>query len=79
MRGAAGTRWPINQVRAAEGDEMAKVFEHVKALLPDDDGQDLLEYAMLIGLIAVVAVGTVSQLGFIIKTAFWDAIVAANI
>jgi Flp pilus assembly pilin Flp len=58
---------------------MAKVFEHVKALLADDEGQDLLEYAMLIALIAVVAVGTVTQLGFIIKTAFWDAIVAANI
>jgi Flp pilus assembly pilin Flp len=58
---------------------MAKVFEHVKAVLADDEGQDLLEYAMLIGLIAVVAAGTVTQLGFIIKTAFWDAIVAANI
>jgi Flp pilus assembly pilin Flp len=48
-------------------------------LRTDASGQDLLEYAMLIALIVVISVGTVTQVGLVIKTAFWDSIVAANI
>ena len=42
-------------------------------------GQDLLEYALLVGLIALVAVGGVTSVGTTIKTVFWDAIAAANV
>ena len=44
-----------------------------------DDGQDLLEYAMLCALIALVAIGAVTQLGNTINTVLWQAIAASNI
>ena len=44
-----------------------------------EDGQDLLEYAMLCALIALVAMGAVSTLGNKINTVFWQAIAASNI
>ena len=43
-----------------------------------DSGQDLLEYALLVSLIAIVAVGAVDTLGGTIKTVFWDAIANAK-
>jgi Flp pilus assembly pilin Flp len=43
----------------------------------DDRAQDLIEYALLIGLVALVAVGAVSQVGETIMTVFWDVIAAA--
>jgi Flp pilus assembly pilin Flp len=39
-----------------------------------EDGQDLLEYAMLAALIAVAAVGAVTFLGDHINRVFWQAI-----
>ena len=42
----------------------------------DDSGQDLLEYALLVSLIVVAAIGAVGVLGSTIKTAFWDGIAA---
>ena len=39
-----------------------------------DRGQDLLEYALLVALIAMVVATAVSPLGTTIKTVFWDAI-----
>jgi Flp pilus assembly pilin Flp len=44
-----------------------------------DDGQDLLEYAILCALIALVAVGAVTTLGNTINTVLWQAIAASNI
>jgi pilus assembly protein Flp/PilA len=43
-----------------------------------EDGQDLLEYALLVALIALVAVGAVTTVGTTIKTVFWDVISAAT-
>jgi Flp pilus assembly pilin Flp len=48
-------------------------------LLKDGEGQDLLEYSMLVALIAVLAVGAVSTLGNTVHTVFWQTIVAANL
>jgi Flp pilus assembly pilin Flp len=39
-----------------------------------DDGQDLLEYGLLMALIAVFAIGAVSTLGNTINTIFWQTI-----
>jgi Flp pilus assembly pilin Flp len=39
-----------------------------------DSGQDLLEYALLVGLIVLVVITAVSPLGQTIRTVFWDAI-----
>ena len=41
-----------------------------------DDGQDLLEYGLLMALIAVFAIGAVSALGNTINTIFWQSIAA---
>ena len=38
-------------------------FVHVTNRLLPDDGQDLAEYALLIGLIALVVIGAVTLLG----------------
>ena len=46
----------------------------LQRLLRLDDGQDLLEYAMLASLIAVAAVGAVTLLGDHINKVFWEAI-----
>jgi Flp pilus assembly pilin Flp len=42
-----------------------------------DEGQDLLEYALLVALIALAAAGAVTTLGQTIGTTFWDYIAAA--
>ena len=39
-----------------------------------DDGQDLLEYGLLIALIALFAIGAVSAVGNTINTVFWQTI-----
>jgi Flp pilus assembly pilin Flp len=44
----------------------------------DDSGQDLLEYALLVSLITVAAIGAVDAVGSTLKAVFWDAISAAK-
>ena len=39
-----------------------------------DDGQDLLEYALLIALISLAAIGAVTSVGQTVSGVFWDAI-----
>ncbi len=41
-----------------------------KALLQDESGQDLAEYAILIGLIAIAVIAAVTLLGGTISTVF---------
>ena len=45
----------------------------------DDDGQDLLEYGLLMALIAITALGAVSALGNAVLSVFWSAIAAASV
>jgi Flp pilus assembly pilin Flp len=56
--------------------DMATCSRIIKRIVSRESGQDLLEYALLVALIAVVAVGAVTQVGSIITTVFWDAIAA---
>jgi Flp pilus assembly pilin Flp len=42
-----------------------------------EDGQDLLEYGLLMALIAVFAIGAVSVLGTTITNVFWSAIASS--
>jgi Flp pilus assembly pilin Flp len=51
----------------------------LRRLALSDTGQDLLEYALLVSLIAVVAFGAVTEVGQTINTVFWGAITAANV
>ena len=39
-----------------------------------EEGQDLLEYGLLVALIAVFAIGAVSTVGNTIHTVFWQGI-----
>ena len=43
-----------------------------------ESGQDLLEYALLAGLIALVAVSAITEVGSAIKSVLWDAIDAST-
>jgi pilus assembly protein Flp/PilA len=40
--------------------------------LRDDEGQDLMEYGLLVALIAVVAIAVVTSVGTTINTMFWE-------
>ena len=44
-----------------------------------EDGQDLLEYALLCALIALVALGAVTAVGNQINKVLWQVIAASNI
>jgi Flp pilus assembly pilin Flp len=44
-----------------------------------EDGQDLLEYGVLVALIALIALGAVTTLGNTITNVFWNAIAAASL
>lgn len=46
-------------------------------LTREENGQDLLEYGLLMALIAIVALGAVSAVGRTINDVFWAAIAAA--
>ena len=48
----------------------------VKSFIRNDEGQDLLEYALLISLIALVCVGAITAAGTNVKDIF-DKIAAA--
>lgn len=39
-----------------------------------DDGQDLMEYALLVALVVVVAVGTITTVGSTVRDVFWKVI-----
>ena len=49
---------------------MNRLMLHVKSLFHNDEGQDLLEYALLVALIALVAVLAVTAAGGSVKTIF---------
>ena len=57
---------------------MDHVMVALRRFVRDDDGQDLLEYGMLVVLIAVAAVISVTTLGDAISTTFWNVIAAQN-
>lgn len=58
---------------------MDRFSTFVSVTLGGDSGQDLLEYALLCALIALVCVGTVTTVGNTINTVLWQVIAAANI
>ena len=43
---------------------------HLRAFAKNDEGQDLLEYALLVALIALVAVGAVTAAGTSVSNIF---------
>ena len=53
---------------------MNTVFKAVRWLVKSNEGQDLVEYAMLAALIAVVAVTGISAVGKNVYDLFWSKI-----
>jgi Flp pilus assembly pilin Flp len=53
---------------------MERVRDAIQRLASGTDGQDLLEYALLACLIAVVAIAGISTLGDTIFAVFWRSI-----
>lgn len=53
-----------------------RISQALRQFSKEDSGQDLLEYALLVSLIVIAAIGAVDILGSTIKTAFWDGIAA---
>jgi len=51
----------------------------LRRLAWSETGQDLLEYALLASLVAIVAFAAVTEVGNTINTVFWGAIAAANV
>ena len=49
---------------------MMNLIVRMRAFAVNDEGQDLLEYALLVALIALVAVGAVTLAGGSVKTIF---------
>ena len=47
-----------------------KLSNSVKSVVNNDEGQDLLEYALLVALIALVAIAAVTAAGGSVKTIF---------
>jgi len=53
---------------------MARVRVAMQRLARETDGQDLLEYALLCALIALVVIAGVTAVGDTIHTVFWSSI-----
>jgi len=51
---------------------MKLFIEYVKSFVRKDEGQDLLEYALLVALIALVAVGAVTAAGGAVNDIFTE-------
>ena len=58
---------------------MSQAIKIIVDFARKDEGQDLLEYALLMALIAVGAVLTVTQLGRTVTDSLWAPIVSSNI
>jgi Flp pilus assembly pilin Flp len=54
-----------------------RLLRFTNTLRHRDEGQDLLEYALLVALIALGAAGAVTTVGETVSTVFWDVIAAA--
>jgi Flp pilus assembly pilin Flp len=58
---------------------MQRIRTAIDRLIHTEDGQDLLEYGMLVVLIAAAAVLAVEQVGSTINSVLWQTIAAANV
>jgi Flp pilus assembly pilin Flp len=63
---------PLQVVQEVE--DMNQMVARIRRLLRSDEGQDLIEYGLLVALIAFVAVAGVTAVGNTIFTVFWQSI-----
>jgi Flp pilus assembly pilin Flp len=68
-RGAAAPSLVLRKARL-----MTQLLTAIARLVPGEQGQDLIEYGLLVALIALVAMGAVMTVGQTIFTVFWNGI-----
>jgi Flp pilus assembly pilin Flp len=51
---------------------MVDMITAIGRLVRRDDGQDLMEYGLLVALIAIVAIVVVGTVGNTVNTTFWE-------
>jgi pilus assembly protein Flp/PilA len=79
-RGAAANRIAPGAVHRPSGEDlMTNLVNYVKSLAIQEDGQDLLEYALLVALIALVAIGAVTAAGGAVSTIFSSIAAAISV
>ena len=49
---------------------MSMLINYVRSFAAEEEGQDLLEYALLVALIALIAIGAVGMAGGAVNTIF---------
>ena len=59
-----------NHAFSMQGGHMTRLTQAVRSFARQDEGQDLLEYALLVALIALVAVGAVTAAGVQVNAIF---------
>ena len=57
---------------------MSMLLNFVNSVVRDEEGQDLLEYALLVALIALIAIGAVGLAGQSVNTIFGKIATALN-
>jgi pilus assembly protein Flp/PilA len=71
--GAAASYAPQKAVRFSSGEDlMSMLLNLVKSVFRNEEGQDLLEYALLVALIALIAIGAVGAAGTSVSAIFQD-------
>jgi pilus assembly protein Flp/PilA len=60
----------IGQAERAKERDLMNLIARLRALLRDSSGQDLLEYALLVALIALVCVAVITSTGTNVKAIF---------
>ena len=58
---------------------MARFIIALRSVFRQDDGQDLLEYALLVALIALVCVGAITAAGASVSTIFGNIATAIGV
>jgi pilus assembly protein Flp/PilA len=85
LRRRATTEWGVTAIGthgkcasdvAREGEPIMNFINRLRAIVREESGQDLLEYALLVALIALVAVGAVTLAGGQVQAVF-NSIAAA--
>ncbi len=74
------TAWPVRKRAIVERQHMDSHSTKcaLRRVRRQEQGQDLLEYALLVSLIAIVAMGAVNTVGNTITTVFWNVIASAT-
>jgi pilus assembly protein Flp/PilA len=68
--GDAAQTHRITRCRCLGGGIMSNLINFVKSFSKKEEGQDLLEYALLVALIALIAIGAVQMAGGSVSTIF---------